>query len=422
MAASFTVAGVRVDHGSHRLHPSTAPPILDDLRSLLGADLQERQRHGRLRLGDRWVGFPLRAGELARTLPTSMLSRVGVESLTGPFRRGTPGSYADALRQGLGQTLYDSFYAPYAVKLWGLDGNQIDVEQARVRVSADTPGKIVRRMLRRGSGPGRTFYYPRRGFGQIVEALADAGAQAGADIRLKIEAARIRAHPGGVEISTSAGESLSAGHLFTTIPMPLLARLAGDAVPAEAIEAAKQLRFRSMVLVYLQHTGGRPWSEYDATYLPDGGTPITRISEPANYRDSADDPEDSTVLCCEIPCEFGDEVWEASDADLAWLVADTLPRLGLPPLQFGEVQVRRLRNAYPVYQIGYADYLRGLDDWAGSLPHVTTFGRLGLFAHDNTHHAIAMAYSAVDALAGGYWNAGSWAVSRMHFADHVVED
>ena len=61
MAASFEVAGQRVDHGSHRLHPSAPPPVRALLDELLGADLQERRRNGRLHLAGRWVGFPLRA-------------------------------------------------------------------------------------------------------------------------------------------------------------------------------------------------------------------------------------------------------------------------------------------------------------------------------------------------------------------------
>jgi phytoene dehydrogenase-like protein len=74
LAGSFEVAGLRVDHGSHRLHPSTPPPLIADLRSLLGSDLQTRPRNGRLRIVGRWVGFPLHAGQLARELPASMVA------------------------------------------------------------------------------------------------------------------------------------------------------------------------------------------------------------------------------------------------------------------------------------------------------------------------------------------------------------
>ncbi|ULE33109.1 protoporphyrinogen/coproporphyrinogen oxidase [Mycobacterium sp. IDR2000157661] len=429
MAASFPVAGVRVDHGSHRLHPSTAPEIMADLCGLLGDDLQTRPRHGRLRVDDRWVGFPLRPKDLARALPASTIARIGAEAITAPLRRRkTVASYADALRRGLGPTLYDRLYGPYAVKLWGIPGERIDPEQARVRVRADTPTKIAARMVRGSTGgSGRTFHYPRRGFGQIVESVAEAAVSAGAQLQTGAEVTAIRPESDHVQVSTADGDVLSAGHLFTTAPLPRLAALVVPNAPARAVADAAGLTFRAMVLVYLVHSARSRWTEFDATYLPDADTPISRISEPANYRVSKEDPSDRTVLCCEIPCaaDSADPVWSATSQQLADLARDTLARLGLPPLRLDgpdAVQVRRIRHVYPVYEHGYAERLRGLDEWASALPSVTTFGRLGLFAHDNTHHAFAMAYAAVDALGAGGWDAGLWSAARDRFRDHVVED
>ena len=150
---------------------------------------------------------------------------------------------------------------------------------------------------------------------------------------------------------------------------------------------------------------------------------MTRISEPANYRVSPDDPTDRTVLCAEIPCAVDDDVWTADDAGLADLVDEALRVTGLPPVSRGQVVVRRLPFVYPVYEHGYAEHLAGLDTWADSLPRITTFGRLGLFAHDNTHHALAMAYDAVDVLRpDGRRDESAWRAARERFAAHVVED
>ncbi|WP_113704877.1 protoporphyrinogen/coproporphyrinogen oxidase [Nonomuraea lactucae] len=418
LSASFEVAGIRVDHGSHRLHPATPPHLLRDLRELLGDDLQQRPRNGRLRMGDAWVGFPLKAGELARRLPPGLLARVGLDALTAPARRGSP-TYAGTLRASLGPALYEALYAPYAVKLWGLPGEEIDEDQARKRVTADSPWKIARRLFRgRPDGQGKIFYYPRRGFGQIVDVLADAAVAAGARMRLGTACTRIVVEADAVRLHTPEGE-LTAGHVFSTIPMPALARLADPGPPPEVTEAAGRLRFRAMVLVYAVHQGGR-WTSYDAHYLPGPDTPVTRISEPANYRRSADDPADRSVLCFEVPCAVGDDIWRADDH--SELVRDTLARSGLPPVDLADLVVRRLPQVYPVYETGYAAHLRGLDAWAGSLPGVTTFGRLGLFAHDNTHHAMAMGYDAVAALGEEGWDAGAWRAARERFAGHVVED
>jgi protoporphyrinogen oxidase len=433
MAASLEVAGVRVDRGSHRLHPTTPANVLADLRVLLGDDLQLRRRNGRLHIADRWLGFPLRPTELARALPPGLIARAGAEAILAPLRRGRTVSYADALRRGLGPTLYEALYAPYAVKLWGRPGEQIDAEQARRRVSADTPWKIASRMLRRRpGGAGRMFYYPRRGFGQIVEALAEAAVKAGADIRLGAQVDDLAADSHGVDIGIATmaaadggqptgSAQIRGGHVFSTIPLPVLARICQPGPPAAAIESAGRLRFRAMVLVYVVQRS-RPWTPYDAHYLPDLDTPITRISEPANYRESSDDPRDRTVLCCEIPCTLGDAIWEGSDEDLRAIVTDTLVRTGLPALTSAEMHVERLPHVYPVYEVGYRRHLRGIDTWAATVPNVTTFGRLGLFVHDNTHHTIAMAYDAVDAIAAGRFDEAAWAAARARFETHVVED
>ena len=417
MAASFEVAGVRVDTGSHRLHPATPASVLGLLRGLLGDDLQTRRRNGRLRVYDRWVDFPLRPVELARTLPPAALLRIGRDAATRPVTRPDPTSYASLLVSTLGPELYNALYGPYAEKLWGLPGRDIDAEQARRRVSTGGVWGITRTLVRRDrSGPGRVFYYPRRGFGQIADVLAEAAAAAGAAVETGAEVTAVEPEPDGVTVSTADGRTVRAGHVFSTVPLPVLARLAGGPVPPTG------LAFRAMVLVYLVHTGGR-WTGHDAHYLPGPQTRVTRLSEPANYRASRDDPADRSVLCAEIPCAVGDPVWTSTPDDLAELVRDGLRASGLPAVQFGGVEVRRLPRVYPVYEIGYADRLRPLDEWVDGLDRVTTFGRLGLFAHDNSHHAMAEALDAVAALRpDGTRDPGLWAAARARFAAHVVED
>jgi protoporphyrinogen oxidase len=198
--------------------------------------------------------------------------------------------------------------------------------------------------------------------------------------------------------------------------------MADPAPPPAVAAAAGRLAFRAMLLVYLVLDTGR-YSPYDAHYLPDPGTPVTRVSEPTNYRDG-DDPPGRTVLCAELPCQRDDRLWRSGDRQLAALVRSTLRDRGLPePGPVRAVTVRRLPNAYPVYRVGYAAPFRALDAWAAGQPALLSFGRLGLFAHDNTHHALAMAWAAADALgADGSFDRAAWAGARERFAAHVVED
>jgi len=160
----------------------------------------------------------------------------------------------------------------------------------------------------------------------------------------------------------------------------------------------------------------------DAHYFPEANVRVTRVSEPKNYF-GLDEPKGTTVLCGEYPCAIDDEIWSATDEQLAERMALDLATAGIPlPGKPVAVHVRRLRQAYPIYLNGYEHPLAALDAWAEREPNLLVYGRQGLFAHDNTHHALYMAYAAVDCLTDGTFDHGKWSEYRKVFATHVVED
>ena len=402
-AGSFEFSGMRVDFGSHRLHPATSPQIMADIRDLLGDDLLDRPRHGRIGLRGKWIHFPGNDGD----------------------------SFAEVLLTNLGPTICESFYFPYALKIWGRPPEQLSAIQARRRVSAGTFTKLARKVLSqfpglKPKGSGR-FFYPRHGYGQISEAYANAAAAAGADFRYGRRVAAILppagpAQPWIVESELEGGrERVEADQLWSTLPVTLLARLLGDAAPAAVHEAATKLEYRAMILVYLALPVSR-FTEFDAHYFPGKDIRITRLSEPKNYSDLGT-PAGQTVLCAELPCSPYDPWWNMDDAGLGQLVAGDLAAAGVPlPAPPVAVHVHRLRQAYPVYRTGYERWFRVLDAWVEGIPRLLSYGRQGLFAHDNTHHALAMAYAAADCLDGDRFDAERWARHRQVFETHVVED
>ena len=193
-AGSFEIDGVFVDYGSHRLHPACEPQILSDLRDVLKDSLLDRPRHGRIRLQGRWIHFPLKPHDLVMHLPLSFSSGVSWDVLRRITSSGQNGNgkhaetFASVLRQGLGRTICENFYFPYARKIWGLAPDELSATQARRRVSAGSLSKMARKALAvlpafKKPGAGR-FFYPRKGYGQISRAIAGAANILGADIRL----------------------------------------------------------------------------------------------------------------------------------------------------------------------------------------------------------------------------------------------
>lgn len=425
-AASITVAGRRVDLGSHRLHPACAPEVMADLRRLLGDDLRSRPRHGRIRLGGRWVAFPLRPADLLAHLPRPLALGIARDATGRWWRRraaggGAPGadSYADALLGRFGPTLCEWFWFPYARKLWGLEPGEISARQAEVRVRSPSVLSVAARALRAATeGPGR-FWYPRGGFGRISESLAAAAASSGAELRLSTPVTALGLDGSGPVSVRAGGADTPADLILSTLALGTLPGLAGGA-SAAVREAAAELTHRAMVLVYLVFDVDSI-TEFDAHYLPDDTIATARVSEPRHY--GGDWPPGRTILCCEVPCTEGDALWSRSDADVVAAVESDLDASGLDvPGPATDAHVVRLRRVYPLYRRGHEAAVASVEAWAGGLDGVVTFGRQGLFLHDNSHHALEMGYAAAACAGTDVFDAAAWARARARFAANVVED
>lgn len=433
-AGSHLIAGMPVDYGSHRLHPSCDPEVLADIRELLGEDLLDRPRHGRIRLQGRWIHFPLKPADLLLHLSPSFslgVLRDTARKFAGNAKSGSKEqNFATVLSGGLGDTITREFYFPYARKIWGLDPEELSPVQGKRRVGANSIAKMFRKALAGLSGKKGTakarFFYPRFGFGAIVEAYHYAARRAGAQILLGADVqgvdmldnqvAGVRyAHEGQVR-------SVSADYVWSTIPLTVLARLLCPRPPRQLIDAASALEFRAMILIYAVVEQSR-FTEYDAHYFSEEFIPITRLSEPKNYCGGYG-PRNRTVLCAELPCSPDDAVWTMSDAALGELLCDSLAKAEIPiraPIQ--QIVTRRLRYAYPIYRKCYEQPFHELDRFIGDINGLLTFGRQGLFAHDNTHHALFMAYSAAKCLdRDGHFDPAKWQEFRQIFETHVVED
>jgi protoporphyrinogen oxidase len=431
-AGSFMLEGVHCDFGSHRLHPKLEPRVMADIEAVLGPDLLWRPRHGRIRLQGRWIHFPLKPADLLFHLPFSFAASLALDFARKALPRKRPAeeTFASMLERGLGSTMSQSFYFPYARKLWGLAPEMLAVTAAERRIANSSIPKILLKVVRQipGLKPAKAggFYYPRQGYGQISEALRTAAEAHGARFVLGARISRIdhdgqRVHAVHYQKDGRTIES-SVDAAWSTLPVSLLVRMMNPQAPPEILAAAKAIRFRGMVLIYLILEQDK-FSEFDAHYFPEESIPISRLSEPKNYSASLE-PRGLTVLCAELPSDPGEESWSSSDEELGRGLCRWLANVDLPvKATVRRVVTQRLGQAYPVYDRGYAAHFDAMDQWLSRFDGLLTFGRQGLFAHDNTHHALTMAYAAADCLEpDGTFDRALWSRHRRDFESHVVED
>jgi len=436
IAGSFEISGVHVDYGSHRLHPSCDPEIMNDIKTLLNDDLLNRPRHGRIRLFGKWIHFPLKPLDLMFRLSPIFSGGVMIDIIAKTLGTGKNSlsnndeTFASVLEAGLGRTVCKNFYFPYSKKLWGLPPEELSAVLAHRRVSANSLKKMFLKILTvlpfvKKNDAGR-FYYPKKGFGQISECLYNAAIQAGAQFYLNSRLKTIEINGKSVKsvCFDQKGQMIKrkADFVWSTIPLPDLVKCMEPSPPDMVTRSLDGIKYRSMILIYLLLEQNR-FSEYDAHYFPELHIPISRLSETKNYYNSRE-PEKYTVLCAELPCSKRDPKWNMTDEELGKIVCQCLESAGIPvKVPIKHVTTRRLKHAYPIYYSGYEKYFHRIDEWLEQIENLISFGRQGLFVHDNTHHALYMAYSAAKCLGGnGDFDMAQWQRFKQIFDSFVVED
>lgn len=431
MAGSFNYDGLTLDYGSHRLHPATPQHIMDDIRTYLDGDLLMRPRNGRIRLMDTYIRFPLSPSELLTNLPLSFKQRFFTDLIKKPFSRKfiVPSSFAAVLRQDLGDTICETFYFPFARKLWGLEPEEIAPLQARRRVAAQGMTGLIKKALAGGSSKKKSFFYPRNGFGQLCRALADECINRGGSILTSadIQQIQLKTHNAStvtVRTSATSGEplkSVKTDFVFSTLPLPVIMQSFKPQIPPAVRESVACLRYRSLVLLYVILETDR-FTQYDAHYFPETDLPFSRICEPKNYTDRSN--SDKTALCVEIPCFYNDAVWNASVETLSREVTTAMETAGLPircPVEV--VFTKKFRYAYPIYDLKYGWQLTIINTFLENIRNFVSLGRQGMFLHDNVHHDMDMAYTAAQCMHDNLsFDTDAWLTHQARFKEQTVED
>ena len=409
LARSFSEDGFTYDLGPHRLLVDRQQA--DGFGRLLGQQLARLERRSRIYLKGRFFDYPLRVGNAMFSMPPLTTVRILADYVRAQLRQRLHPSPDENFEQWVesrfGRTLYELFFKQYTEKAWGIPCTAISADWASQRISLlslwDAFWQAVK--PKRGARP-RTyassfFYPPRGGIGRLADALAGAVGEAGGQVlpaspveAIELDGRRVRAVRAG-------GRRHLAGQVVSTMPLPDFVRLAGRSAPGPVRQAATGLHFRAIVFVYLFLDRPR-LSEDHWIYLPEERFVANRLTESVNFsRENA--PRGSTVVCAEITCAAGDDVWNTSDDVLAERVVADLERLELFSASRREllrVGTRRAAEAYPVYDLGYAERVERVLGWLNSLENLQTIGRGALFRYNNMDHSLEMGRRAAAVVVG----------------------
>ncbi len=374
----------RFDTGAHRFH-DRIPHVTAEIRGLLGGDLRRVDAPSQIYTGGKFIDFPPSPLNLIRALDLRTLSRAVLELARRSQRRDESfGSLAEAR---YGATLARLFLLNYSEKLWGERADRLSTAVAGERLKGLDIRTLFIETLRGRRGKTRhldgSFYYPRHGYGQIVEALAETIGRA--RIRTGARITRI-VHDGGriTDVEVNREERLPVGAVVNTLPLPLSIRLLDPAPPDEILALADSLRFRHLRLAVFALRRERV-SANASIYFPDRSLPFTRLYEPKN-RSSDLSPLDETLIVVETPCSGQDDVWHMDDPAFLRTVVDGLASAGLVHASDLGVKLSlRMPAAYPVLELGYDERAARLAAYLQSFENMYLVGRNARFAYAHLH-------------------------------------
>ena len=413
-----TPAGVfRFDIGGHRFH-SHKPEIIGWVQDLMGADLLYVPRISRIYLSDdgkaggKFVDYPLQfPGALSIFSPgqaVKILSSYAAATVRNRLDGSGPDvSFEDWVVRRFGRALYEVYFEPYTEKVWGISCQDLSADWAAQRISLPSLSEAVKRAISPGAAPPATiishFWYPRLGFGMIPNRMKREIERLGGRVLLGTGATGVTPlESGGFAVTINDGRGsqiLDADRVISSIPMNfLLACLPTESGSRQVAEDFK-LRYRDIILIYLA-IKTRQVSNDSWTYFPGRSLLVGRTHEPKNWSPLMA-PDGYTSLAAEVFTSQGEPTWEQADEVLVQRAADDLTGIGF--MTAGSLHqgwVKRVRFAYPVYDIGYADKVKTVRQFLAQWPNLHLVGRTGSFRYMNSDGVIEDALRMADYLTG----------------------
>lgn len=386
----------RFDFGGHRFITAN-PALIRLVDDLLGDDLLVAERHSVIRFDGRVYDYPLSPGNLLRTAPTRLLTGVACDFLRGRTGRAAcDDDFASWTTARFGPTLYKTFFAGYTEKLWGIPPEKLSGDWADQRISLTNLGEVLRLLMPVGADNPRSYArryrYPRLGFGQLFEKLARRLVLEGAVIRHEVTVTGFGYDQTRITRVDTDNGPVDCDAVISTLPLPAMQQMTGGGPSA--------LKFRGLRFLNFPMSGGDV-SRWTWQYLSDPSMLATRLQEPRR-RSPHMAPPGMSSLMMEIPCDPGDELWQASDDALFNRVQGDLAQLGIPPERAtGEVFSTRAPHAYPLMQLGYHRERDRARRHLHQFRNLIQTGRQGTFRYIFTDTAMEMGLMAAQMVVSG---------------------
>ncbi|MCK5340128.1 MAG: FAD-dependent oxidoreductase, partial [Desulfobulbaceae bacterium] len=249
--------GFRFDVGGHRFF-SKIQAVNDLWHEILGEDFLTRPRLSRIYYNNHFFAYPLQPANAVSGLGLLNSIRIMASFLKAkvcPLPQEH--SFDQWVTNRFGARLYDIFFKTYTEKVWGIPCSEISAEWAAQRIKGLSLYSAITNALFKQKKVIKTLIndvqYPRFGPGQMYETMAVKAEKNGASVLLNHRVEEILHKNGrvaGVAVASPEGRDETTGSDFiSSMPITELVLRMRPEPPAEVVDAARSLRYRSLLTV-----------------------------------------------------------------------------------------------------------------------------------------------------------------------------
>lgn len=335
-----------------------------------------------------------------------------------------------------GVPLYRMFFEDYTEKLWGIHPSSIAPDWGAQRVKGLSLLGVIKNCLLKPfikkekveTSLIEEFLYPKKGPGQLYEAMADKITQMGGQIVLNNSVKEILFDGDKIcavkSVDKDGKESIfESDVVFSSMPIKDLVMSFKKDVNADVKEIAENLPYRDFMTVGLlvKKFAIKNKSKYKTVgdiipdcwiYIQERNVKLGRLQIFNNWSPyMVKDFENTVWIGLEYFCSEGDSMWTMDNSKFIEMASNELEEIGIIKKEdILDSTLIRVKKAYPAYFGAYKDFDK-VKNYLDTIPNLYCVGRNGQHRYNNMDHSILTGIEAAKAFITGRGKEQVWSVN-----------
>lgn len=378
-----------------------------------------RSRLSRIYYGRKFYDYPISLNKTTVTnLGPTKIMKIGTGYMATKFRKLDESNLEGFYINRFGKELYNTFFASYTEKLWGVPPKEIDSSWGAQRVKGLSVSKVLLNAIKPKTKNDisqknvetsliEAFLYPKLGPGHMWETVAKKVENMGGEVSKNKAIVKVYAEKNKIvsvdilDTKTKKITNAKADYFFSTMPVnELVEQFSGVDVPKDVKRVAKGLPFRDFITVGILAKKLKTDNPDGVTdnwiYIQEPDVKVCRLQVFNNWSPYLVKDKKNVWVGMEYVVSEKDEIWKLSEKEMADFGVKELAKIDLiDPKDVIDTTVIKLKKTYPAYFGTYNEF-DTVKDFTLQFENLYLIGRNGQHRYNNQDHSMLTAIEAVN--------------------------